>query len=200
MSNSLPLPAAVPAPAYTYAQFRALMDTLTAERRTTGPDQSPGLIRYTDQNRLHLDRAHAMPLLPKLVEKLAHLPQPEYWLVLGEAWCGDTAHLLPIVAHLAEESAGKVELFLLLRSEHAELMAAHQTNGSDSIPKLIRREQASGNDLGDWGPRPTMAQLLAQQLHKDKSLHVNEIIKTMNSWYEGDNGRAVQDELLALLA
>jgi hypothetical protein len=189
----------VPAPAYTFAQFRTLVDTLTAERRTTGPDQTPGLVRYTDQNRLHLDRAYAMPLLPELVEKLTHLPRPEQWLVLGEAWCGDTAHLLPILAHLADESAGRVELHVLLRSDHPALMEAHQTNGSNSIPKLIRRDRDTGAELGDWGPRPAIAGVLAEQLHADKSLHTNEIVKTMNVWYEADNGRAVQEELLALL-
>jgi hypothetical protein len=200
MSNTIPSPAPVPAPAYTYAEFRALVGTLAGEGRTSGPDQTPGLIRYTRQNQLHLDRAYAMPLLPGLVDQFGRLPRPEHWLVLGEAWCGDTAHLLPILAHLAEESAGKVELHVLLRSDHPELMAAHQTNGGNSIPKLIRRDQATGEDLGDWGPRPAVAQVLAQQLHADKSLHTNEIIKTMNLWYEANNGQAVQEELLGLLS
>ncbi|MBF9143226.1 thioredoxin family protein [Hymenobacter properus] len=199
MSSSLISPVAVPQPAYTYAEFRALVATLAAERRTTGPEQTPGLIRYTDQNQAHLDRAHAVPLLPELVEKLANLPRPEQWLVLAEAWCGDTAHTLPILAHLAEVSAGRVTLHVLLRSDHPALMAAHQTNGGNSIPKLVRRDAATGTDLGDWGPRPAAAQELAHRLHADKSLHVNQIIKEMNAWYEADNGAALQHELLAAL-
>jgi len=199
MSSSLISPAAVPVPAYTYPEFRALVATLAAERRTTGPEQTPGLIRYTDQNQAHLDRAYAEPLLPELVEKLATLPRPEQWLLLAEAWCGDTAHTLPVLAHLAEVSAGRVHLHVVLRSDHADLMAAHQTNGGNSIPKLIRRDAATGADLGDWGPRPAAAQVLAHQLHADKALHVNQIIKEVNAWYEADNGEAVQRELLALL-
>ena len=78
-------------------------------------------------------------------------------------------------------------------------MAAHLTNGSESIPKLIRRDAASGADLGDWGPRPAAAQQLSHELHANKELHTNQIIKTMNAWYEADNGQAVQQELLALL-
>ncbi|HEX8656039.1 MAG TPA: thioredoxin family protein [Hymenobacter sp.] len=198
MSNPLPSPVAVPAPAFTYAQFRALVSTLAAEHRTSGPDQNPAFVRFTEQNQAHLDRAYATPLLPELVAALASLPQPEHWLVLGEAWCGDTAHLLPILARLAEASAGTVQLHLLLRSDHPALMAAHQTNGSNSIPKLIRRAEATGVDLGDWGPRPAVAQELAHQLHADKSLHTNQIIKAMNAWYEADNGQSTQQELLAL--
>ena len=200
MPNSIPSPAVVPAPAYTYAQFRALVGALAAERRTTGPDQSPGLVRYTQQNEAHLDRAYAMPLLPELVSTLTELDRPEQWLVLGEAWCPDTAHVVPILARLAEESGGNVHLHVLLRSEHPDLMAAHQTHGANSIPKLIRREQATGADLGSWGPRPAAAQALSHQLHADKTLHTNTIITTMNGWYHADNGQAVHQELLELLS
>ena len=191
---------AVPVPAYTYAEFRALVGSLAAEHRTSGPEQSPGLIRYTDQNQGHLDRAAMVPLLPGLVKKLSNLPQAEQWLVLGEAWCGDTAHLLPVLASLAGQSGGCVTLHVVLRSDHPELMAAHQTNGKNSIPKLIRRDAATGADLGDWGPRPAEAQVLAHELHSDKTLHTNQVVKGMNAWYEVDNGQAVQQELLALLS
>lgn len=190
---------AVPAPAYSYPDFRALVGTLAAEHRTSGPEQSPGLVRYTAQNLAHLDRAAAQPLLPALVETLQNLPQPEQWLLLGEAWCGDTAHTLPVLASLAASSAGRVTLHVVLRSDHPALMAAHQTNGKNSIPKLIRRDAATGTDLGDWGPRPAAAQVLAQALHADKNLHTNEIVKQMNAWYAADYGQAVQHELLALL-
>ena len=200
MSNIVSSPAAMPAPAYSYAEFRALVGTMAAEHRTSGPEQSPGLIRYTAQNSAHLDRAAALPLLPTLVETIQKLPQPEQWLVLGEAWCGDTAHNLPILAGLVAQSVGRVTLHVVLRSDHPELMAAHQTNGKNSIPKLIRRDAATGADLGDWGPRPAAAQILAHKLHSDKTLHTNEVVKGMNAWYEADNGQAVQQELLALLS
>ena len=199
MLNSIISSAAVPAPSYTYAEFRALVAQLAAAHRTTGPEQSPGLVHYTAQNQAHLDRSYAEALLPALVARLAHLPRPEQWLVLGEAWCGDTAHTLPVLAHLAAASAGRVALHVLLRSEHPALMAAHQTDGKDSIPKLIRRGAATGAELGSWGPRPAAAQVLSRQLHGDKSLHTNQVVKGMNAWYAADNGQAVQQELLALL-
>ena len=186
-------------PAYTYLEFRALVGRLAAGHRTTGPDQAPGLVRYTDQNQAHLDRSSALPLLPALVERLRHLPRPEHWLLLGEAWCGDTAHTLPVLAHLAAQSQGRVHLHVVLRSEHPALMAAYQTNGKNSIPKLIRRDAETGADLGTWGPRPAAAQVLSQQLHGDATLHTNQVVKGMNEWYAADAGRAVQQELLAAL-
>ena len=199
MSSFLPTAVALPAPAYTYPEFRALLGRLASGHHTTGPDQTPGLVRYTDQNQAHLDRGSALPLLPALVERLRQLPHPEQWLVLGEAWCGDTAHTLPILAHLAAQSQGRVSLHVVLRSDHPELMAAYQTGGKNSIPKLIRRDAETGADLGTWGPRPAAAQVLSHQLHGDPTLHTNQIVKGMNEWYAVDAGQSVQQELLAAL-
>ena len=189
----------LPTPAYTYPEFRALVGQLAAGHRTTGPDQTPGLVRYTDQNQAHLDQGAALPLLPALVARLRQLPRPEQWLLLGEAWCGDTAHTLPVLAHLADQSQGRVSLHVVLRSDHPALMAAYQTNGKNSIPKLIRRDAATGADLGTWGPRPTEAQVLSHRLHSDETLHTNQVVKGMNEWYAADAGQAVQQELLTAL-
>jgi hypothetical protein len=199
VDTTSPLAAGLPAPAYTYADFRALVATLAAGHRTSGPDQLPGLIRYTQQNQAHLDRAGQSPLLPALVDRLRHLPRPEQWVVLAEAWCGDTAHSLPVLARLAESSAGRVELRVLLRSDHPAVMAAHQTNGKDSIPKLIRLDAATRQELGTWGSRPAAAQALNVQLHADATMHTNQIVRRMNEWYAADDGQALQYELLALL-
>jgi hypothetical protein len=190
----------LPQPAYTYAEFRALVSKLAAEHRTTGPDQLPVFIRLTSQHQAHLDEASEMPLLPALVEVLRHLPRPEHWLVLAEVWCGDTAFSLPVLARLAESSAGQVNLHVLLRSDHPGLMARYQTNGKNSIPKLIHYDAATGQELGRWGSRPAAAQALSEQLHADPSLHTNQLQRTMNEWYRADQGQSLQQELRQLLS
>jgi hypothetical protein len=190
--------AGLPAPAYSYSEFRALVRTLAAEHRTSGPDQLPGLIRFTDQNQGHLDRAFAAPLLPALVEQLRTLANFEIWVMLGETWCGDTAHTLPVLERLAQASGGRVQLFVLLRSDHPAAMAAHQTNGKNSIPKLIRLDAATYRELGTWGPRPSAAQALSEQLHAEHT-PTGQLVRLMNEWYTDDNGQSLQAELLALL-
>ena len=92
-----------------------------------------------------------------------------------------------------------MSLHVVLRSDHPELMAAYQTDGKNSIPKLIRRDTETGADLGTWGPRPAAAQALSHQLHGDATLHTNQIVKGMNEWYAADAGQSVQQELLAAL-
>ncbi|WP_375416991.1 thioredoxin family protein [uncultured Hymenobacter sp.] len=195
-----PLSAGPPAPSYTYAEFQHLVGELAAAHRTTGPDQLPLLLHNTAQNVGHLDRAHRDPLLPEVAALARHVPASGWeWVVLAEAWCGDTAHALPVLARLAEASAGRISLHVLLRSDHPAVMAAHQTNGKNSIPKLICLDAATRRELGSWGPRPAEAQALSTKLHEDKNLRITQIIKQMNAWYETDRGLDIQRELLALL-
>ena len=201
MPDLSPLTASLPAPHYSYLAFRQLVGELAAAHRTSGPDQMPLLLHLTDQNQAHLDRAYHEPLLAEIPAALArHAPATGWdWVVLGEAWGGDTAHLLPILERVAEASAGRVRLHVLLRSDHPAVMAAHQTNGKNSIPKLICLDSVSRRELGSWGPRPAEAQTMSLALHADKELRVTQIVKQMNAWYEADQGRSVQQELLALL-
>jgi hypothetical protein len=200
--SALPsLSAGLPTPSFTYLEFRRLVAELAATHRTSGPDQLPLLLHTTVQNQTHLDRAYEEPLLPEVAPTLARfVPASGWdWVVLGEAWCGDTAHVLPVLARMAEESAGRLQLHVLLRSDHPDVMADHQTNGKNSIPKLICLDHTTRRELGSWGPRPAGAQQLSLELHADKELRVTQIIKQMNAWYEADKGEAIQRELLELL-
>ncbi|MEL6446067.1 MAG: thioredoxin family protein [Bacteroidota bacterium] len=87
---------------------------------------------------------------------LARIDAPQTWLVLTEAWCGDSAFNLPVIAEAAELS-DHVLLHVLLRDENADLIERYHTNGSHSIPKLIAFN-ADGAELFTWGPRPAEAQ------------------------------------------
>lgn len=181
--------------AMSYPDFRSLVGQLAQERRTTGPDQLPLLVRTTEQNQTILDQAYQFPLLPELVQAVQKLACPWRWVVLAEAWCGDTAHHLPVLAHLAEASHQRIDLRVMLRSEHPDLMAEYQTNGKNSIPKLVCLDAATLTALGTWGPRPTAAQELSERLHAEDNLPITQLIKQMNAWADADRGQALQQEL-----
>ena len=193
--------AGLPTPHYTYPEFRRLVADLAATHRTSGPDQLPLLLHTTVQNQTHLDRSYQEAILPEVATALErYAPATGWdWVVLGEAWCGDTAHVLPVLERMAEAGAGRIHLHVLLRSDHPAVMAAHQTNGKDSIPKLICLDKATGRELSSWGPRPAEAQKLSVDLHADRELRVTQVIKQMNAWYEADQGQSIQREVLALL-
>jgi thioredoxin-like negative regulator of GroEL len=41
---------------------------------------------------------------------LSKLNKEQIWVVITETWCGDSAQLLPGIAHIADSSEGKIIL------------------------------------------------------------------------------------------
>ena len=78
------------------------------------------------------------------------------WLVITESWCGDASPSLPVMNKIAELSS-HLELRIVLRDEHPELMDVFLTNGARSIPKLIVLDGNTNDVLGEWGPRSPKA-------------------------------------------
>ena len=79
-------------------EYMALFEKVVAEKKTTGPKQSESLTHYTEMN-LHRTRrvikTFKVPIEVSLkIEELL----PQTWILLTEAWCGDAAHSLGIIA------------------------------------------------------------------------------------------------------
>ena len=67
-------------------------------------------------------------------------------MVLTEGWCGDAAQVLPVINKIASLS-DFIDLKIILRDEHEELMNKFLTNGSKSIPKLVAIDENKKGDL-----------------------------------------------------
>ncbi len=185
---------------FTYPEYEALIDGLLAENKTTGPDQNPKMVQYTQMNQVRMTRlARTTTLLPDVQEALAHLNRSLQWLVLTEAWCGDAAQNVPVLAKIAEASAGKIALKLVLRDENLELMDRYLTNGTRSIPKLICLDAATGQELGTWGPRPAAAQELYHAFKANPVGTKKELIQNVQLWYARDRTNSMQHEMAQLL-
>ena len=78
------------------------------------------------------------------------------WLLITESWCGDAAHVMPVINKIAELNEN-INLRIVLRDENPELMDAFLTNGGRAIPKLIVIDDATGDVLNTYGPRPSEA-------------------------------------------
>ena len=59
---------------------------------------------------------------------------------------------MPVLAKLAATVPG-LELRVILRDQHPEVMDRYLTNGSRSIPIVIALDEQF-RELGHWGPRP----------------------------------------------
>lgn len=187
--------------ALTYEQYRALIDELLAQGKTTGTNHSEAMLDYTKMNVRRMNRWDRTAVVgSELQEKMKNITVPQVWLVLTEAWCGDAAQSLPFLAKLAAYS-DKVDFRLILRDEHPAIMDAYLTQGAKSIPKLVALQQDNLKELFTWGPRP---QVLQQKFsaYRDNPEGVSqlEFIESMHLWYARDKHATMDAEFLTLIA
>lgn len=185
---------------YSYPEYRKLMADLLIEGKSTAVEQTEERTHYSELNET---RMHRLDKTIKITEEnaavLKNLSKSYLWLVLTESWCGDAAQILPVLNKMALESNQKIELKLALRDENEELMNHFLTNNGKAIPKLIIIDKATGNVVGDWGPRPQGAIDLIEN-YKEKSGVIDETVKAdLQLWYLHDKGVSTQNEIIQLL-
>ncbi len=180
-----------------YPEYLALIEQLLSGDKTTSGDHSPGMIgatRLNVQRMARLDKK--LKLSEETLETLQALEIPLYWVVFTEAWCGDAAQNIPVFAKMAEASEN-IELKLLLRDEHPEVMDSFLSENRKAIPKLVCLRQENLEVLGTWGPRPAPAQELMKSFNPIQTQE--EFIHMIHSWYNKDKGKVVQKELMNIV-
>jgi Thioredoxin len=116
-------------------------------------------------------------------------------LVIAEDWCGDASSTVPVIAKLGDE-ADCLEMRLIKRDEHPEVMDRYLTNGTRSIPIVIAMD-SDFNELGHWGPRPT--ELQQWFLDNKSKVPKPELYPQVRRWYARDRGETTLREVLAIL-
>ncbi len=185
---------------YTYPEYRKLMVDLLQEGKSTAVEQTEERTHYSELNET---RMHRLDKTIKITEEnsvvLKNLSKNYIGLVLTESWCGDAAQILPILNKIALESNHQIELKLALRDENEDLMNHFLTNKGKAIPKLILLDKATGDVVGDWGPRPQGAVDLLQEYKQNFGI-IDEKAKTeLQLWYLHDKGVSTQNEIIQLL-
>jgi hypothetical protein len=115
-------------------------------------------------------------------------------LVIAEDWCGDASSTIPILARFADTVPG-MQLRVVRRDDHPELMDRYLTNGSRSIPIVIVLDEAF-RELGHWGPRPTSLQTWV--LENRPLVPKAELYPQIRKWYARDRGETTLREVLAV--
>ena len=183
---------------YTYSEYTNLIHKLYAERKTTGFNQSEAYLEYT---KLGISRMKRWDKTAKLssdvIAKMKQITIPQTWIVITEAWCGDAAHALPIIAKLAETNP-LLNLRIVLRDENEALMDAFLTNGKKSIPKMIAFTPKNLKVLFTWGPRPKGAtNLVEEELAKGGGI-TTEAKEALQMWFNKDKGKQIAEEITEL--
>jgi len=184
---------------FTYQDYRNFVTNLAKENKTTGHEQREDLIHYTQLNEARLHRLDkTLQVIDEVKTVLQNLTKKYTWLVISESWCGDAAQILPVINKMAEVS-DRIDLRIVLRDNHEDLMNLFLTNGTKSIPKLIIIDKATNEVVNDFGPRPQGAKQLILDYKATHGI-VDETAKIeLQKWYLQDKGISTQKEIVALL-
>jgi hypothetical protein len=185
---------------YTYPEYRKLIMDLSHQSKSTAPEPSEELSKYTSLNESRMHRLDkTIKITAENSAKLHALNKSYIWLVLTESWCGDAAQILPILNKMALESNKKIELKLVLRDANEDLMNHFLTHKKKAIPKLIIINKETGTVLANWGPRPHGALKLIEN-YKEKFRTIDQTVKTeLQLWYLQDKGVSTQNEVMKLM-
>ncbi|MEZ4797198.1 MAG: thioredoxin family protein [Flavobacteriaceae bacterium] len=182
-----------------YSDFKRLMQKMVLNRHTTGNDVTEAYINYTLLNekrmsrwdkKIEIDRYH--------LAKIENFNTKIIWLVITESWCGDAAHLLPVMNKIAELNP-KINLRIVLRDDNDALMKMFLTNGSKSIPKLIMIDAENHNILGVYGPRPSIATKMVDDYKEEHGKLTPEFKEDLQRWYNKDKGKTTIKDLTEML-
>ncbi|MFI2741346.1 thioredoxin family protein [Zhouia sp. PK063] len=184
--------------AISYADFRIKVMNLALKGATTGPNQTESLIEYTrlnDRRMKRWDKTFNIPNEEKLI--IHSFAKKVTWLVITEGWCGDAAHILPVLNAVANENKN-ISLKVILRDEHEALMDMFLTNGSKAIPKLIVLDE-NNEVLISWGPRPSAATVMVKDYKEKHGALTAEFKEELQLWYNKDKGKTILKDILKLL-
>ena len=182
----------------SYTTFRNLVRDLLENGKSTGPNQSDALLNYSmlnDKRMARLDKK--IKLSETTIERLNNVKKAQTWLLITEGWCGDAAHILPVMNKMSAENEN-INLKVILRDENPELINQFLTNGSMSIPKLVVLD-TNDKVVSSWGPRPSIASKMVVDYKEKHGGLDSDFKKDLQLWYNKNKGVNIQEDLLAFL-
>lgn len=184
----------------TYGEYRELVQELAIRNSNTGPEKTEALANYTQLNTKRMDRWDKTLRIPnEVMDHVKALKQKMTWLVLTESWCGDASPSLPVMNKLAELTPN-LDLKIVLRDEHPELMDLFLTNGTRSIPKVIVLDSLTQKVLGEWGPRSSKATKMVLDHKAEHGQLTPEFKQQLQVFYNKDKGQDILKDLVELLS
>jgi Thioredoxin len=188
----------IPHNGYTYLEYRKItqqqIDNTNRERLDKKEIERFDFVKLNEHRSSRIDKLYNV--LDEEKEEICKIDEHQIWLVITENWCGDSAQNLPYIAKIAS-LIKSVDLRIILRDSHPEVMDLYLTNGTRSIPKLIVFD-AEGNEKFSWGPRPKEAQRLFKQW-KAEGIVKPELYEKLHLWYSKDKGKCIEKEILQLI-
>ncbi|TCK65113.1 thioredoxin-like protein [Winogradskyella wandonensis] len=183
----------------SYKAYRDLVEELTANNSTTGAEKTEALVNYTMLNDRRMKRwDKTVKVSDDAKAKTQNFNGNVTWLVITESWCGDAAHIMPVINKVAELS-DNIDYKIVLRDDNEELMNAFLTNGGKAIPKLIMINNETGEVENTFGPRPSVATNMVNDYKAKHGSLTPEFKEDLQRWYNKDKGQSTIEDLVGLL-
>ena len=183
----------------TYSEYRNLVIKLVEEKSSTGNDKSEAFVEYTQLNDRRMRRWDKTGKVAEdMKTKIKNFDKKVTWLVISESWCGDAAHIMPIINKVAELN-DNIDYKIVLRDENEALMNQFLTNGGQSIPKLIMLDSETLEVLNTFGPRPVVATKMVLAYKEEHGMLTPEFKEDLQRWYNKDKGQSIVEDLVSLL-
>ena len=183
----------------SYNEYRDLVLNLVAVNSTTGNKKTEALANYTMLNDRRMKRwDKTVKLSDNTKEKIESYNKKVTWLVITESWCGDAAHIMPVINKVAELN-DNIDYRIVLRDDNDDLMNEFLTNGGRAIPKLIMIDVSSNEVVNTFGPRPTVATEMVLDYKAQHGKLTPEFKEDLQRWYNKDKGQSTVEDLVNLL-
>lgn len=183
----------------SYAEYRNLVSQLVEENSTTGNEKTEALVDYTMLNDRRMRRwDKTVKLSEEAKSKIENFDGKVTWLVISESWCGDAAHVMPVINKVAELN-DNIDYKVVLRDENDALMNQFLTNGGKAIPKLIMIDNDTNEVINTFGPRPSVATDMVNAYKTEHGQLTPEFKEDLQRWYNKNKGQSIVVDLLNLL-
>ena len=183
----------------SYNEYRDLVVNLVAVNSTTGNKKTEALANYTMLNDRRMKRwDKTVKLSEETKTAIESYNKKVTWLVITESWCGDAAHIMPII-HKVAELNDNIDFRIVLRDGNDALMNEFLTNGGRAIPKLIMIDKSSNEVVNTFGPRPTVAIDMVNNYKAKHGKLTPEFKEDLQRWYNKDKGQSTVEDLVNLL-
>ncbi|TYC10189.1 thioredoxin family protein [Bizionia gelidisalsuginis] len=185
--------------AMSYTKYREVVTQLVSDTASTGELQDEEMANYTMLNDKRMKRwDKTLKISEAISTQIKNVTSKQTWIVLTESWCGDAAHLLPVMNKVAELN-DTIEFKVVLRDENEELMNHFLTHGGKSIPKLVMVDTETLRVKNTFGPRPIGAIQLVTDYKEKHGEITAELKEDLQGWYNKDKGQSTIAELAALM-
>ena len=174
------------------------MEALVRNKQNTILNEDESYLQLIKLNFHRMKRVYKTTRIhDELQDEAINSSTPMTWIVITNPRCGDSAQSIPVMQKIAELN-DKIQLKIIMRDEHLEVMDAYLTDGTRAIPKLICLNADTLEELGTWGPRPEPMQKLLKEHKNNPVLSKSEFSEMIQRKYLEDKTKTIQNEVLEL--